>query len=155
LEIGDAGFEALEKMGMFSAAREHLRVPTPRPGRMNVIGPNPPTGFASPYDFEPTDMPGAGIIGLRRIAVIRRSMRLDGYDGPPVSVVVHEGTKYVLNGNQRVRAAEGIVEKIPYRVVRLPFLGYDTMADVFDGWQRSLRLLPEWTARRARIRSGG
>jgi hypothetical protein len=155
LGLGDEAVEAMGGLGLFASAGKQFRPPAPKVGQMRVLGRHPPSGFASPYDLEPTDAPGAGMIGLRQIAKIRRNMRRDGYNGFPVVVVLHDGKKYVVNGNHRMRASEGILDEIPYRVVELPFGGFNKIDHVLEGWNLSRRLLPRWMAQRALIRAGG
>lgn len=148
----------MDRLGLFRAARTHFpaaAADTAGTAGRKATRYHAPTGHASPYDLEPTDPPGAGMIGLRRIAEIRRSMRRNGYDGPPVAVVTHEGRKYVVNGNHRLRASEGILDEIPYREVELPFLGYRTIDDVLEDWNMCWRMLPDWMASRTARGAGG
>jgi hypothetical protein len=147
--LGDEVFEAADRLGLFGPAREYLSAPATGAGGRNATARDAAVGRASPYDLEPTDPPGAGEIGQKKIAKIRQSMRENGYTGRPVFVVVHEGKKYVVDGNHRLRASEGILDEIPYQVIDLPFAGFNTIDDVLRNWNMCREMLPDWMARRA------
>jgi hypothetical protein len=147
--LGDEALEAVDRLGLFGSARKYLSTPTTGAGGRSATGRNAAVGRASPYDLEPTDPPGAGAIGQEKIAKIRQSMRENGYNGRPVFVVVHEGRRYVVDGNHRLRASEGILDEIPYRVIDLPFAGFNTIDDVLRNWKMCWKMLPDWMARRA------
>ncbi|MGW7481665.1 ParB/RepB/Spo0J family partition protein [Nonomuraea muscovyensis] len=107
----------------------------------------PSAGTASPYRFEPTDPP-AGQYGEERVARLRENMQRDGWVGRPIFVVHHEGRMFVVDGNHRLRASEGVLDEIPFKEVQLPFLGYRHMRDVLEGWDMNKRMLPDWMRER-------
>ncbi|MFG3440782.1 ParB N-terminal domain-containing protein [Nonomuraea sp. NPDC047897] len=116
--------------------------------------PPPSAGNASPYDLEPADPP-AGEYGQKRVAQLRESMATKGWVGRPVFVVHDEGRTFVVDGNHRLRAAEGVLDEIPFKEVELPFMGYRTIKDVRMGWDLNKEMLPDWMAERGRRRSNG
>ncbi|WP_144070068.1 ParB/RepB/Spo0J family partition protein [Nonomuraea indica] len=111
--------------------------------------PPPSAGNASPYDFEPTDPP-VSPWGQEQIAKIRESMRSEGWKGRPIFVVHHEDRMFVVDGNHRLRASEGVLDEIPFKEVQLPFMGYRNIKDVQNGWEMSRSMMPDWFAERGR-----
>jgi hypothetical protein len=91
-----------------------------------------PDGFARPSELERTHEIG-GNASSRRVVEIRDSLAREGWKGNPVSIVEHDGWKYVVDGHHRLAAARRAgVEQIPYKVVELPFRGYRTLDDVLE-----------------------
>ncbi len=49
----------------------------------------------------------------------------------PIKYVEHNGTKYVVDGHHRLRAAKELgLDKIPTQKVSLPYKGYKTINDL-------------------------
>ena len=49
----------------------------------------------------------------------------------PIKYVEHNGTKYVVDGHHRLRAAKQLkLDKIPVEKVSLPYKGYKTIEDL-------------------------
>lgn len=87
-------------------------------------------GYASPRDLERTHEIG-GNSSSKNVAKIRDSMAADGWQGEPVSVLEHDGKKYLLDGHHRRAAAiRAGLDQVPYKLVNLPFKGYQTLDDV-------------------------
>jgi len=87
-------------------------------------------GYVNPRELQRTHEIG-GNRSSRNVMDIRDSMKKDGWQGEPVSVLAHDGKKYLLDGHHRRAAAirAGLPE-VPYQNVTLPFKGYQTLDDV-------------------------
>jgi ParB/Sulfiredoxin domain len=91
-----------------------------------------PDGLVHPSELQRTHEIG-GNASSRRVIEIRDSLQREGWKGEPISIVEHDGKKYIVDGHHRVAAARRAgVEEVPYRVVELPFRGYRTMDDVLE-----------------------
>lgn len=87
-------------------------------------------GWANPRDLERTHEIG-GNSSSKNVVKIRDSMAADGWQGGPVSVLEHDGKKYLLDGHHRRAAAiRAGLDQVPYKTVSLPFRGYQTLDDV-------------------------
>jgi hypothetical protein len=153
-DVGRAGEQAFEdaadRLGLFGGAARHFRSPLSEDAARSArrAADRSTWQWAAPRDLEPTDPPVSAMLGLRHAAEIRRSMRVNGYTGRAVAVVEHDGRRFVVDGNHRLAAAEGVLDEIPYRVVTIPFLGFSKIDDVTDGWKMCWDMVPEWMRRR-------
>ncbi len=87
-------------------------------------------GWANPRDLQRTHDIG-GNSSSKNVMKIRDSMAADGWQGDPVSVLEHDGQKYLLDGHHRRAAAiRAGLDQVPYKTVQLPFRGYQTLDDV-------------------------
>lgn len=87
-------------------------------------------GLVNPRDLERTHDIG-GNASSRNVMNLRDSMKAEGWKGDPISVVEQDGKKYVVDGHHRRAAAiRAGLTQVPYKVVDLPFKGYQTMDDV-------------------------
>jgi hypothetical protein len=69
-----------------------------------------------------------------RYAALRQDISLNGIRSP-INYVEVNGRKYVLDGHHRLRAARELgIDEVPTERVELPFLGYETIDDLFRGF---------------------
>ncbi|MBK6693907.1 MAG: ParB N-terminal domain-containing protein [Myxococcales bacterium] len=90
-------------------------------------------GKASPFSFHRLHGLSGGA-SSRNVAKIERSMNASGWNGPPIKVFEHNGTKYVLDGHHRLAAArQARLPEVPYEsipVSELGSFGYASADDV-------------------------
>jgi hypothetical protein len=104
---------------------------TPAPG--NIVALEVGTvGSAPPHAFRKTHIL-RGNPDARIVAEITKSMRANGWQGPRIPVVVHNGELYILDGHHRVAAARRARINVEYEVVgpaEMNHWGYKTIEDV-------------------------
>ena len=89
-------------------------------------------GYANPRELARTHEIG-GNRSSKNVREIMDSLRDEGWKGDPISVVEHDGQKYVVDGHHRLAAAKRVgFDQIPYKKVDLPFRGYRTLDDVLE-----------------------
>nr|WP_268808794.1 ParB N-terminal domain-containing protein [Pseudobacteriovorax antillogorgiicola] len=64
-----------------------------------------------------------------------QSMKANGWQGSPISVIEHKGAKYILDGHHRAAAARRAGVNVPYNKVPesgLSSFGYKSIDDVIQ-----------------------
>jgi len=77
----------------------------------------------------------SGRASSRNVNEIAGSMRASGWQGDPIKVLDHNGTKYILDGHHRVEAARRVGIEIPYQTVapeNLGQFGYKSVEQVIQ-----------------------
>jgi RHS repeat-associated protein len=89
-----------------------------------------PAGSAGPRDLTRTHSIG-GRSSSRWVSGLVEDMRANGYTQAPIAVVVHEGSRYVVDGHHRLAAASRAgIRSVPIVEVQLPFAGYHGVDDL-------------------------
>jgi hypothetical protein len=77
----------------------------------------------------------SGRASSRNVNEIADSMRANGWQGDPIKVLDHNGTKYILDGHHRVEAARRVGIEVPYQTVapeNLSQFGYKSVEQVIQ-----------------------
>ena len=89
----------------------------------------------SPFSFRRTHSIG-GRASARNVDNLAKNMRIKGWEGPPIKVFEHNGTRYVLDGHHRLAAArQAGISEIPYELVptsRLGDFGYQSVDELLS-----------------------
>lgn len=75
----------------------------------------------------------SGNASTRNVQGLMDDMRVNGWQGKPIDVFEHNGSKYILDGHHRVEAARRVGIDVPYNSVPASNLGahgYNTADDV-------------------------
>jgi hypothetical protein len=70
----------------------------------------------------------------KKFIKFKEQLKQDGMVRETVKYVEHNGTKYIVDGHHRVRAAKELgMKNIPVEKVKLPFKGYESVDDLLIG----------------------
>jgi len=99
----------------------------PRPVRVKLKTKSSNSNTENPYALEPTH----GITSSKKaFSKLKEDIRTNGIQ-EPIKYVEYKGTKYVVDGHHRLRAAKELgVKAVPVQKVNLPYGSYKTPADL-------------------------
>jgi hypothetical protein len=70
-----------------------------------------------------------------RLRRVREMIQRDGGIRETIKYVEHEGRRFIVDGNHRVRAARELgIQEVPVERVELPYRGYRTVDDLLNRW---------------------
>jgi ParB-like chromosome segregation protein Spo0J len=85
----------------------------------------------NPFELIPTHRL---MMSPRAFSRFKEMIRTDGRLRVPVKFVEYQGSKYIVDGHHRTRAAKELgFATIPAERVELPFQGYRVIEDLFHG----------------------
>lgn len=105
-------------------------------GETPVLVHNSGCGTADPYSLSRTEGL-SGNASIRNVDKMAKDMKENGWQGDPIEVFEHGGSRYVINGHHRVAAAKRAGIEVPYTNIsleRLQGYGYKSADDVVAAW---------------------
>ncbi|WP_434588933.1 ParB N-terminal domain-containing protein [Streptomyces sp. A5-4] len=105
-------------------------------GETPVLVHNSGCGIADPYSLSRTEGL-SGNASIKNVDKLAKDMKENGWQGDPIEVFGHGGSRYVINGHHRVAAAKRAGIEVPYTNIsleRLQGYGYKGADDVVAAW---------------------
>ncbi|MFI2349362.1 polymorphic toxin-type HINT domain-containing protein [Streptomyces sp. NPDC019443] len=105
-------------------------------GATPVLVHNSGCGTAGPYTLSRTEGL-SGNASIKNVDKLAKDMKENGWQGDPIEVFEHGGSRYVINGHHRVAAAKRAGIEVPYTNIsleRLQGYGYKSADDVVAAW---------------------